>query len=328
MDAGVPIKTPVAGIAMGLIKEGDETRILTDNLGAEDHLGDMDFKVCGSREGITAFQMDCKIAGVSRELMHRALLQARDGRLYILDKMAEAIAEPRVDISPYAPRIYTIKIDVDKIRDVIGPGGKIVREIQSKSGADIEIEDDGTINVAAVDKESAEKAIELIKAITAEPEVGQLYKGTVTRIMPFGAFVGIMGNKEGLVHISELDVGHVREVEDVVQVGDEVNVKVIEIDKMGRVNLSKVEAERELGLIDPDAAPPRESHSRPPRDRGGRDRYGGDRGRSNRSGRDRGRGDRSGRDRGRGGPGRDRGRGGSRNAGSRSGSRGGGDSRR
>ena len=249
MDAGVPIKAPVAGIAMGLIKEGDKACVLSDILGAEDHYGDMDFKVCGTRTGITAFQMDTKIGGISRDLMLQALEQARAGREHILGKMEECLSTPRGDISPFAPRIYSIKIDVDKIREVIGPGGKVVREIQAQSGAEIEIQDDGTINVAAVDQECAEKAIEMIRLIVAEVEVGKIYHGAVTRIMNFGAFVGIMGSKEGLVHISELALGRVKEVTDVVNVGDEIDVKVIEVDKMGRVNLSKVAADAELGRI-------------------------------------------------------------------------------
>jgi polyribonucleotide nucleotidyltransferase len=308
MDAGVPIKAPVAGIAMGLIKEDDEVRVLTDIIGAEDHLGDMDFKVCGTRDGITAFQMDCKVMGVSREVMSQALHQAREGRLFILDRMFEALAAPRPEISKWAPRIFTIQIPVDKIRDVIGPGGKIVREIQRVTGAEVEIEDDGTINVAAVDGESAQQAIDMIKSITAEPEVGQVYSGKVTRIMPFGAMVQIVGGKEGLIHISELALQHVRNVTDVVDVGDDVNVKVIEIDKLGRVNLSKVAADRELGLISEEDYNNRErSHHRERRDDGGG--YRGDRG-----GRDRGgyRGDRGGRDRDRGGRDRDRDRGGRR----------------
>jgi polyribonucleotide nucleotidyltransferase len=280
---------------MGLIKEDDNACVLTDILGTEDHLGDMDFKVCGTREGITAFQMDCKIAGVSRELMSQALQQARDGRIHILDAMDAVIAEPREEISSYAPRIYSMQIDVDKIRDVIGPGGKVIREIQAKSGAEIEIEDDGNVNVAAVDAESANAAIDMIKQITAVPEVGQLYKGQVTRLMNFGAFVSIMGNKEGLVHISELAPGHVREVRDVVDVGDAVNVKVIEIDKMGRINLSKVEAERELGLIDEEEEAAAKSESRDRKDRGDR-KGGGGRGGGRGGGGDRGgsRGDRKG----------------------------------
>jgi polyribonucleotide nucleotidyltransferase len=304
MDAGVPVKAPVAGIAMGLIKEGDEARVLSDILGAEDHLGDMDFKVCGTSEGITAFQMDCKVMGVSRELMSQALHQAREGRLHILEKMKECLAESRSEISPFAPRIITININVDKIRDVIGPGGKVIREIQKNSGAEIEIEDDGTINVAAVDAEAAQAAVDMIRMIVAEPEVGQVYNGKVTRIMPFGAFVAVMGGKEGLVHISELAIGHVREVTDVVNVGDDVNVKVMEIDKLGRVNLSKVEADRTLGLIsDEDYA----AHEAAPR---GRDR-GSDRG-----------GDRGGRGGGRGGD-----RGGERRGGGGGGGRGGRDRR-
>ncbi|MBI5093975.1 MAG: polyribonucleotide nucleotidyltransferase [Candidatus Hydrogenedentes bacterium] len=276
MDAGVPIKAPVAGIAMGLIKEGDEARILSDILGAEDHLGDMDFKVCGTENGVTAFQMDIKIKGISSDLMKRALDQARQGRLHILGKMNECLSAPRPEISAHAPRIYTIKIDVDKIREVIGPGGKVIREIQVQTGAEIDVQDDGTINVAAVDAEGAQAAIDMIKSITASVEVGKIYHGTVTRIMNFGAFVSLIGNKEGMVHISELAPGRVGEVTDVLDIGDEVDVKVIEIDKMGRVNLSKVAADRELGRItgeDPGEGGERES--RPPRDRGGDRHHGG-----------------------------------------------------
>ncbi len=273
MDAGVPIKAPVAGIAMGLIKEGEETRVLSDIMGTEDHLGDMDFKVTGTREGITAFQLDMKVMGLSSQIMREALEQARRGRLHILDKMEEVLPAPRPEVSKHAPRIYTIKIDVDKIREVIGPGGKVVRDIQAQTGAIIDIEDDGSVNVAAVDEASAQAALDMIKAITASVEVGKIYKGTVTRIMNFGAFVSIIGNKEGLVHISELAPGRVNEVTDVVDVGDQLHVKVIEIDRMGRVNLSKVAAERELGLI-PDAVEGEDNggHERPRRD-GDRDRY-------------------------------------------------------
>jgi polyribonucleotide nucleotidyltransferase len=211
--------------------------------------------------------------------MEQALGQAREGRLHILGKMAEALSAPREDISQYAPRIYTIKIDVDKIREVIGPGGKVVREIQAVSGAEIEIQDDGTILVAAVDKAAADKAIEMIQGITASVEVGKIYKGTVTRILNFGAFVSVLGGKEGLVHISELAPRRINEVTDVVNVGDEVEVKVMEIDKMGRVNLSKVQADIEMGRVSP------EEDTRGPRtersdrgDRGDRPRGGGDRG--------------------------------------------------
>lgn len=293
MDAGVPIKAPVAGIAMGLVKEGDKATILSDILGAEDHLGDMDFKVCGTAKGITAFQMDVKIEGISSDLMRQALEQARVGRLHILNKMLEVLPKPRPEISPYAPRIYTIQIPVDSIREVIGPGGKVVREIQTKTGAEIEIEDDGTVNVAAVNEEQARAAIDMIREITAMPEVGQIYRGTVSRLMNFGAFVTILGNKEGLVHISELSPNHVREVSDVVKVGDEINVKVTEIDKMGRLNLSKIQADRELGLV-PDAPPDSDGYRS--RDRSARD---GDRGgRPHNAARPRNR-DRNDRDRGR-----------------------------
>ncbi len=299
MDAGVPIKSPVAGIAMGMIKEGDEIRILSDILGDEDHLGDLDFKVCGTENGITAFQMDTKIKGLSRETMAKALDQAKAGRAHILGKMLACIDKPREDLSDYAPRIYSIKIDVDKIRDIIGPGGKVIREIQSSTGSEIGVEDDGTINVAAVDAASAEAAIALIKEITAEVEVGALYKGTITRIMNFGAFCTVIGNKEGLIHISELAPGRVAEVTDVVDVGDEIDIKVIEVDKMGRVNLSKVQADVELGRVDASEVEAKSSGG----DRGGRG--GGDRG-----GRSGGGGDRGGR--GGGGGGRSGGGGGGR----------------
>jgi len=294
MDAGVPIEAPVAGIAMGMIKEGDEIRILSDILGDEDHLGDLDFKVCGSAKGITAFQMDTKIKGLARETMQKALDQAKAGREHILGKMAEALDKPREDLSAYAPRIHTMHIDPDKIRDVIGPGGKIIRGIQTQTGADITIEDDGSVLVAAVNQADAEAAMSLIKEITAEVEVGEVYHGTVVRTLPFGAFVSIMGNKEGMVHISELAPGRVNEVTDVLDVGDEVDVKVIEVDQMGRVNLSKVQADVELGRVDASEVEEK---------RGGRgDR---DNGRGRGGGRDRG-GRGGGRDRGGRGGGRDR----------------------
>ena len=239
MDAGVPISAPVAGVSVGLVKEGDRYVVLTDILGLEDHYGDMDFKIAGTRDGITAVQMDLKTKGVTREIMQEAMICAREARLKILDKMLEVIPEPRAEISEFAPRITTIKIDVDKIRDIIGPGGKTVREIQNQTGAVIEIDDDGTVNVAAVDKEAMERAVKIIRELTAVPEVGQVYTGPVKRILNFGAFVEILPNQEGLVHISELAHEHVRRVEDVLKVGDEVTVKCIEIDPMGRVNLSK-----------------------------------------------------------------------------------------
>ena len=275
MDAGVPIKAAVAGIAMGLIKEGDEVRILSDILGDEDHLGDMDFKVCGTAQGITAFQMDTKVKGLSRQVMETALGQARAGREHILGKMNAVLDKPRGDISPYAPRIYTIRIDPDKIREVIGPGGKVIREIQSSTGAEIEIQDDGTVNVAAVNQANADAAIMMIKEIVAEVEIGKIYHGTITRIMNFGAFCTVMGNKEGLIHISELAPYRIAEVTDAVNVGDEVDIKVIEVDKMGRVNLSKVAADRELGRIDESALPPDQGEGGDRGDRGG---YGGGRG--------------------------------------------------
>ncbi len=274
MDAGVPTAAPVAGIAMGLIKEGDDVAVLSDILGAEDHLGDMDFKVCGTKNGITAFQMDCKIAGVSREIMGNALEQARAGRDHILGKMAEALEAPREDLSRYAPRITSIKIAEDKIRDIIGPGGKVIREIQAATGADINIEDDGTVDVASADAEGAEAALEMIKNLTAEAEVGTVYHGTVTRLMNFGCFVQIVGTKEGLVHISELAPGRVNEVEDVVKVGDEIDVKVMEIDGQGRVNLSKVQADVELGRVNAE-----DVEKKPPRREGGGGRGGRDGGR-------------------------------------------------
>lgn len=262
MDAGVPIKTHVAGIAMGLIKEGEEYRVLTDILGDEDHLGDMDFKVCGTRAGITAFQMDTKIKGVPREVMEKALEQAKEARMFILDKMEAVIAKPRPDISPYAPRIFTIKIDPDKIREVIGPGGKVIREIQLKTNTEITIQTDGTVLIAAEDKESADKAIEMIENITADVEVGKIYHGKVTRVMNFGAIVNLMGNREGMIHISELAPHRVRDINEEVKVGDEVDVKVIEIDKLGRINLSKVQADIELGRI---PSNPKSNRSQMPR---------------------------------------------------------------
>ncbi len=290
MDGGVPMKTAVAGIAMGLIKEGDEARILSDILGVEDHLGDMDFKVCGTSEGITAFQMDVKISGLSSEIMRKALEQARVGRMYILDKMNECLAEPRPDISTYAPRIFTIKIDIEKIRDIIGPGGKVVRDIQNRTGADINIEDDGTVSVASADADNARMAIEMIEAITADVELGKVYRGAVTRTTSFGAFVSVLGKKEGLVRIPDLALGHVKRVEDVIGIGDEIDVKVIEIDRMGRVNLSKIEADCELGrLSEKDLAEHKrlQRNARPQRssrDRSSQSRAGRDRGSRNRSG--------------------------------------------
>lgn len=237
-DAGVPIKAPVAGIAMGLVKEGDKFVVLTDIRDLEDFMGDMDFKVAGTQKGITAIQMDIKIHGIDRTILEKALEQARKARLYILDKIIETIPEPRKDISPYAPRIITTTIDPDKIRDVIGPGGKTINKIISDTGVKIDIEDDGKIYISAKDINSGEKALKIIEGIVKDVEIGNTYIGKVTKITNFGAFVEIGHGKEGLVHISKLAPSRVNKVEDVVHVGDEVLVKVIEIDRQGRINLS------------------------------------------------------------------------------------------
>ncbi len=246
MDGGVPIKSPVAGIAMGLVKDEDGFAILTDIQGMEDFLGDMDFKVAGSREGITAIQMDIKIHGLAREILEQALNQAREARLFILDRMLAVIAEPRQALSPFAPRILTIHIDPDKIREVIGPGGKTINKIidSTKVGekkVDIDIQDDGTIYIAAVNQEAGQRAMEMIQDLTREVAVGEVYTGKVTRLMNFGAFVEILPGKEGLVHISQLSHQRVAKVEDAVQTGDVIQVKVVEIDNMGRINLSHKE---------------------------------------------------------------------------------------
>ncbi len=242
MDAGVPIKRPVAGIAMGLVKENDKVAILSDIMGIEDALGDMDFKVAGTEKGITALQMDIKIQGIAGDTMKRALAQAKEGRMFILGKMLEAISEPREELSPYAPRIIIMNIDPDKIRDVIGPGGKIIRHIIDETGVKIDIEDDGRVFIASQDGEAGEKAQKMIEDLTADVEVGRIYTGTVTRTTNFGAFVEILPGKEGLVHISQLAHSRVGKVEDVVEVGDSVIVKVTEIDGLGRINLSRKDA--------------------------------------------------------------------------------------
>lgn len=242
MDAGIPIKAPVAGIAMGLIKEGDDVAILSDILGDEDHLGDMDFKVAGTAEGVTALQMDIKIAGVSREIMKKALEQAREGRLHILGKMAETITETRSDLSSYAPRITTIYVKTDKIRDVIGTGGKNIRNITETTGVVVDIDDTGRINIASSDKAACDLAIKMIRDLTAEAEEGKLYAGVVKKIMDFGAFVEIFPGTDGLVHISELDTERVKNVSDVLKEGDKVLVKCIGIDKQGKIKLSRKEA--------------------------------------------------------------------------------------
>ncbi len=242
MDAGVPIKSPVAGIAMGLIKEGDNYKILTDILGIEDHLGDMDFKVTGTREGITAFQMDVKIAGIGFEIIEEALERTKKARLYVLDIMEKAISEPRSELSPYAPRILFLKVKQDKIGEIIGPGGKIIRGITEQTGAKIEIDDDGTVLIAAVDQKAAEAAKKMIEAIVEEPEIGKTYLGIVKATTNFGAFVEILPGTEGLVHISELENYRVNKVEDVCKVGDKFLVKVLNIDPAGKIKLSKKQA--------------------------------------------------------------------------------------
>jgi polyribonucleotide nucleotidyltransferase len=238
MDGGVPIKAPVAGIAMGLVSEGEKTVVLSDILGDEDHAGDMDFKVAGTTDGITAMQMDIKIHELSRDILERALEQARRGRVFILGRMMEAIPAPRKEISPYAPTITTLSIHPDKIREVIGPGGKVIRAIQSETNTTIEIEDSGVVKIAAFSKQEAEKAITLVKQIVADPEVGAVYEGTVVKITDFGAFVNIMPGTDGLVHISQLANRRVTKVSDVVKEGEKLKVKVLEIGRDGKIRLS------------------------------------------------------------------------------------------
>ena len=239
MDAGVPIKTPVSGVAMGLIKEGDTVVVLTDILGDEDHLGDMDFKVVGTREGITGLQMDIKIDGVDRAIMGRALAQAKDGRLHILGKMEEALATPREAVSEHAPRYVTLRINPDKIRDIIGPGGKVIREMTTEFDSKIDVEDDGTVKIFSSSTESADALVKRIEEMTAVPEVGRIYEGEVRTIKDFGAFVQILPGTDGMVHISELKNERVQKVTDVVKEGDIIKVKVIDIDNRGRIRLSR-----------------------------------------------------------------------------------------
>jgi polyribonucleotide nucleotidyltransferase len=235
----VPIKAPVAGIAMGLIKEGDRYAVLTDILGMEDHLGDMDFKVAGTAKGINALQMDLKTKGIDAEIMRVALDQAREARLFLLDKMSEVIKEARPELSAYAPRITLVKIDPEKIGAVIGPGGKTIRSIVAETGAKIDVEEDGTVYVASVDREGSDKAVAMIRQLTVEPEIGRIYTGRVVRTTNFGAFVEILPGKDGLVHISQLADYRVRTVEDVVKVGDEIMVMIIDIDREGKIKLSR-----------------------------------------------------------------------------------------
>jgi polyribonucleotide nucleotidyltransferase len=246
MDAGVPIKSPVAGIAMGLVTREGKFAVLTDIQGVEDALGDMDFKVAGTRDGITALQMDIKIKGLTHEIMAQALEQAREARLFVLDKMLAVLPRPRAEMSHYAPRITTILINPDKIRDVIGPGGKTIRKIVEETGAQIDVEDDGRVFISAVDQEAGQRAIDWVKSLTDEVEVGKIYKGKVVRIMPFGAFVEVLPNQDGLVHVSKLTDHRVERVEEVVNIGDEIMVKATEIDSQGRLNLSRQAAIEEL----------------------------------------------------------------------------------
>jgi polyribonucleotide nucleotidyltransferase len=257
LDGGAPLRRPVAGIAMGLVKEADRVAILSDILGNEDHLGDMDFKVAGTRDGISAFQMDIKIRGISMDIMRQALEQAREGRMHILGKMEEVLAKPRADLSPFAPRLTSFKIPIDLIGALIGPGGKNIRAIVAESGAEINVDDDGTVVVAATSQESADKAIYAIKKIAEVPEVGKVYHATVKKVMDFGAFVEFLPGKEGLVHVSQLDVKRVEKPSDVVKVGDTFDVKIIDQDDQGRYKLSRK-------VLMKDAAAPPADHARNP----------------------------------------------------------------
>jgi polyribonucleotide nucleotidyltransferase len=269
MDAGVPYPKPVAGVAMGLIKEDSRVAILTDILGDEDHLGDMDFKVAGTKDGITGIQMDIKIEGIDENIMRTALAQAHEGRLHILNEMSKAITQPRASLSKFAPQITTIQVPIDKIREVIGSGGKVVKDIIAKTGCKIDINDDGKINIASADGAAAQKAIDMIKAIVMEAEEGKIYKGVVKKIVEFGAFIGILPNQDGLLHISEIAHERVNNVLDYMKEGDEVEVKVLEIDRAGKVRLSR----KALLPPPPGGAPPRSGESR-----GGPGGGGGDRG--------------------------------------------------
>jgi polyribonucleotide nucleotidyltransferase len=242
MDAGVPIKTPVAGIAMGLIKEGDKIAILSDILGQEDHLGDMDFKVAGTAEGITGLQMDIKIDGVTKDLLETALQQAKEGRLFILGKMNEIIDSSRKELSPYAPRIITMQIKTERIKDVIGPGGKTIRGIIDKTGVTVDIDDKGLVSLGSPDESRLNEAIQIIEGLTQSPEKGCIYTGIVKKIMDFGAFVEILPGIDGLVHISQIAPHRIDKVTDVLKEGDEVKVKVLEIDRDGKIRLSRKEA--------------------------------------------------------------------------------------
>jgi polyribonucleotide nucleotidyltransferase len=297
MDAGVPITKLVAGISVGLVKEGDRTELLTDIIGEEDHFGDMDFKVCGTRDGITAIQLDIKTEGIDHKIIRDTLHRAKAARLIILDKMAETLAAPRPEISKNAPRLLTLKIDPEKIGKIIGPGGKNIKKLQADTGAQIDIEDDGTVYVSAVDGAAAERCRDIIEAMTAEVKVGKIYAGRVVSIKDFGAFVEIAPETDGLCHVSELSDRYVQNVFDLVNVGDEVRVKVILIDDQGRIKLSRKAAMKDEGQSDPEpvGAPAG----------GGESRHGdegGQRGGGYRDGGGGGRGGDRGGDRGRGGP--------------------------
>ena len=247
MDAGVPLTAPVAGIAMGLIKEGEHVRVLSDILGDEDHLGDMDFKVAGTKDGVTSLQMDIKISGVNRDIMRQALNQAKEGRMHILGIMNQTLSAGRTDVSGHAPRITTLRVKPDKIREIIGPGGKVIRGIIEATGVKIDVEDDGTVTIASSDEAASRKAIEMVQAIAAEAEVGKIYRGTVRKIVEFGAFVEIMPGTDGLLHISQIAPERINKVTDVLKEGEEVMVKVLEVDRQGKIRLSRKEAMAETG---------------------------------------------------------------------------------
>jgi polyribonucleotide nucleotidyltransferase len=247
MDAGVPIKGPVAGVAMGLIKEGDQFAVLTDILGDEDHLGDMDFKVAGTAEGINALQMDIKIEGITKEIMETALAQAKEGRMHILGEMNKVIESHRAEMSEHAPRIIELKIHPEKIRDVIGKGGSVIRAMTEETGATIDITDDGLVKIFSVQKAAGEEAKRRIQLITADVEVGKIYEGRVARLMDFGAFVTILPGRDGLVHISQISEERVQSVSDKLKEGQSVRVKVLEVDKQGRIRLSMKEVEQSAG---------------------------------------------------------------------------------
>jgi polyribonucleotide nucleotidyltransferase len=302
MDAGVPIAAPVAGIAMGMIKEGDRLAVLSDIMGMEDHLGDMDFKVAGTQDGITALQMDIKIEeGLSFDTLRSALAQARQGRLHILGKMAEGLSAPREELSALAPRIETMKIPVDKIGDLIGPSGKHIRGIIETTGATVDVQDDGTVFICTADGEAMKTARGMVTALTANAEIGKVYTGKVVRITDFGCFVEILPKKDGMCHVSELDFSRVEKVTDICREGDMMKVKVIDIDPSGKVRLSRRAAlEDEPGFVAPEGYKPRPAGERPERPERSHDRH--DRG--GRGGHDRGdRGSRGGHDRDRGGRG-------------------------